>query len=249
MKGSIFTHQWVHDQAEAHFLKHFDIDNREPTMFLSTTEDLLRALNIACHLHCQACEDIVVTIIDLEAADLDARRGTFDAHHLTHAEAMATKLGWEDAKIYHTEWLFLGRIKQSAVVKHIHYQHLVDHGLYNVFPSLALPHKLRTLRQQIIQDFEGPNASHGVLSRWIADTAHPTGGSWVSQWNPVAEAGKADGRRCAQFAALFDLRLPDECALTRDLMLTAWKWKQSPFYPPADYEQAFEYITSLYLPV
>jgi hypothetical protein len=54
-------------------------------MFLST-DNLMRALNIACWFHHEDREDIVITVIHLEAADLDA-------HNVTHAEAIAKLLG------------------------------------------------------------------------------------------------------------------------------------------------------------
>lgn len=55
-------------------------------MFLSTTDNLIRAMNIACRLHHNGHEDIVITVIDLEAADLDV-------HNVTHAEAISKIAG------------------------------------------------------------------------------------------------------------------------------------------------------------
>jgi hypothetical protein len=119
MKGGVLLRQWINDEAEAHFSNHFNLENREPTMFLSTTNNLMRALNIACRLHHNGHEGIVITVIDLEAAGLDA-------HNVTHAEAIARLLGWPEPSKYRTEWLFLGRIKQTAIMKQVRYQDLLD---------------------------------------------------------------------------------------------------------------------------
>jgi hypothetical protein len=68
-------------------------ENREPTMFLSTTDDLLRALNIACRWPLESHEDITITIIDLGPPGSDARRRFFETHNITHAEEIAKSLG------------------------------------------------------------------------------------------------------------------------------------------------------------
>lgn len=240
MKGGVFLRQWMHDEAKAHFLNHFDLENREPTMFLSTTDNLMRALNIACRLHHSSHKDVVITVIDLEAADLDA-------HNVTHAEAIAKLLGWPEPSKYRTEWLFLGRIKQTAIVKQVRYQDLLDRRVFDIFPALASNEKLSRIQQQIIQDFDVLDPSQCRLSKYVKDADHPLG-AFVSQWNQSAEEGRADGRKCATFAALFDLKLPDEFPLAKTLMSEAWTWKRSILYPDADYKQAFDNIVSLYLP-
>jgi hypothetical protein len=51
MKGDVFLYQWMYDEPEAHFSSHFDLENREPTMFLSTIDSLMRTLNIACRFY------------------------------------------------------------------------------------------------------------------------------------------------------------------------------------------------------
>jgi hypothetical protein len=240
IKGDAFLRQWMHDEANAHFLNHFNPENREPTMFLSTTDNLMRALNIACRLCHESREDIVITVIDLEAADLDA-------HNVTHAEAIAKLLGWPEPVKYRTEWLFLGRIKQTAIVKQVRYQDLLDQGVFDIFPALASSKKLSRIQQQIIQDFDVLDPSQCTLSKYVKDADHPLG-AFVPQWNQSTEEGKADGRKCATFAALFDLKLPDEFPLAEALMSEAWTWKHSIFYPDADYIRAFDDIISLYLP-
>jgi hypothetical protein len=78
--------------------------------------------------HHKGYEDIVITVIDIEAADLDA-------HNVTHAEAIAKLLGWHEPSKYRTEWLFLRRIKQTIIVKQVRYQDLLDQGIYDIFPA------------------------------------------------------------------------------------------------------------------
>jgi hypothetical protein len=240
MRGDVFLRQWVNDEAEVHFSNHFNPENREPTMFLSTTSNLMRVLNIACRLHHEGREDIVITVIGLEAANLDA-------HNITHAEAIARLLGWPEPSKYRSEWLFLGRIKQTAIIKQVRYQDLLDRGVFDIFPALASNKKLSRVEQQIIQDFDVLDPSQCTLSKYVKDADHPLG-AFVSQWNQSAEEGRADGRKCATFAALFDLKLPDEFPLAKALMSEALTWKHSIFYPDADYKQAFDNIVSLYLP-
>jgi hypothetical protein len=99
----------------------------------------------------------------------------------------------------------------------------------------------------MIQDFDVLDPSQCRLSKYVKDADHSLG-ALVLQRNQSAEEGKADGRKCATFAALFDLKLPGEFPLAQALMSEAWTWKHSTFYPDADYKQAFDNIVSLYLP-
>jgi hypothetical protein len=57
-KGLSSLRQRMRDQAEAHLFKHFSPRNRESRMFLSTTDNLLRALNIASQLQREGYEDV-----------------------------------------------------------------------------------------------------------------------------------------------------------------------------------------------
>ena len=217
-------------------------------MFLSATDDLLRALNIACRFYVEGRQDIIISIIDLQDANLNGTVGSLDAHNVTHAEAIARSLCLPEVRKYSTEWLFLGRIKQNAIVKHFRYQDLIGQGLYDIFPALTLNHDLPTLKTQITQDFDVLDPSQARLYKSVTDEDHPTG-AWVLQWNQSEEQGTADGRKCAQFVALFHLRLPDESDLANAFLRAAKSWKQSIFYHhDKDYERAFEYIAALYLP-
>jgi hypothetical protein len=94
--------------------------------------------------------------------------------------------------------------------------------------------------QQIIQDFDVLDPSQCRLSKYTS--------AFVLQWNQSAEERRADGRKCATFAALFDLKIPDEFPLAKALVSEVWTWKHSISYPNADYKQAFDDIVSRYLP-
>ena len=94
---------------------------------------------------------------------------------------------------------------------------------------------------QVIQDFDVVDPSQCKLSRYVKDADHPSG-ALVSQWNQSVKQRRADGRKCATFAALFNLKLPDEFPLAKALMSEAWNWKHSITYPGADYKQAFDNI-------
>jgi hypothetical protein len=72
-------------------------------MFLSTTDNFLRVLNIASRWHSEGYEDIAITVIDLGAPDSDARARFFDTHNITHAEGIVKSLCWEEAYKYQTE--------------------------------------------------------------------------------------------------------------------------------------------------
>jgi hypothetical protein len=112
---------------------------------------------------------------------------------------------------------------------------------------VALNEKLPMGDHQVIQDFDVVDPSQCKLSRYVKDADHPSG-ALVSQWNQSVKQRRADGRKCATFAALFNLKPPDEFPLAKALMSEAWNWKHSITYPDADYKQAFDNIVSLYLP-
>jgi hypothetical protein len=105
----------MHDEPEVHFPSHFDLENREPTMFLSTTDSLMRTP--------EYCLSVLQTIIP----------------------------------------------------KQVRYQDLLDQGIFDIFPALALNEKLPRVDQQIIQDFDVVDPSRCMLSKYVKDAGHPSG--------------------------------------------------------------------------
>lgn len=176
----------------------------------------------------------------------DARRRFFGTHDITHAEEIAKSLGQDELSKYRTEWLFLGRIEQRAIIKQISYHDLIEHELYKLFPSLAVNYLLAELRRCIVRGFELPDQNGVILSQWTVGEEHPADW-WKPLCNASAEARREDGRKCAQFAPLLGLNLPDEKRLANALVDAARKWKYSSCSFDSDYLQAFDDIVSFYL--
>jgi len=84
--------QWVHDTPQYHFDCHFDRYSTMPTMFISTTPELLRALRIAVEHRFNGNQNIKIIVIDVKK--------TTDSHHdITNAGSIARQLKRPDAAL------------------------------------------------------------------------------------------------------------------------------------------------------
>ncbi|OAP60295.1 hypothetical protein AYL99_05297 [Fonsecaea erecta] len=146
--GAHFLKQWVHDTPEQHFANHFDKDSLYPTMFISTTPEFLRAVQIAVRHYRYGRHGIKITVIDVEKA-----RQSY--HDITNARDIVRRLNWdeEDAVKFKSEWLFLGRVKACAIVHQIDLDARFFEFLCRLFPTFNNELYLRELRSNIAKDF------------------------------------------------------------------------------------------------
>ena len=114
-------------------------------MFISTTSELLRALQIATKHHRCGYEVIKITIIDVKKA--------MTSHHdISNAGDIARHLKRDNATLLNSEWVFLGRVASSAIVHHIEFNEELYRSLITSFPSFNFDFNLTNLRSSIAQD-------------------------------------------------------------------------------------------------
>lgn len=126
------------------FNNHINLDNRNPTFFISTTDDPIRALSIAIKKSFCGEEDVQIAIIR--------------SLKYVSGKAVAKKCFGLKACLFKTEFLFLWEIAASETMHVVSLHTLTRRGLYNRCPVLdpdcwpdverALP-SLDELRQQI----------------------------------------------------------------------------------------------------
>lgn len=113
-------------------LRHFDKSNRVPTPWISATDDLLRALNIACNWQHEGKEGVSIAVISTR---FSGRGGVHSA------EALSEKYNLQDSDhidpvLRRTEWLFRFEVPKEAVKPCLPLQRLLSQGLYRVVPAL-----------------------------------------------------------------------------------------------------------------
>lgn len=113
-------------------IRHFDKRNRVPTPWISATDDLLRALNIACNWQHEGKEGISIAVISTRFS------GRSEVHS---AQALSVKHKLKlsdhtDPVLRKTEWLFRFEVPKEAVKPCLPLQTLLSQGLYRVVPAL-----------------------------------------------------------------------------------------------------------------
>lgn len=108
--------------------QHFELSNRYPTPWISTTDDLLRAITIAIRHHESGKRDVRIAVINVEACQ---------GQELYLASDLASEneidiLPWHD-----NEYLFRWQIPRRAIVACLFFQTLLDRGLYDLVPELC----------------------------------------------------------------------------------------------------------------
>lgn len=109
---------------------HFDLSNREPTYWVSTTSDLLRAINIACNWQKQSKTGVSIAVIDVNRCEKKPKSGK----ELTSNNGLGKRM----AVLRRTEWLFQYEILRNEIVACLSLQTLVSRQLYNLVPELDL---------------------------------------------------------------------------------------------------------------
>jgi len=137
----------VNEMTET-FNNHRNLDNRNPTFFISTTDDPIRALSIAVNKSFDGEEDVQIAII---------RSDTYIS-----CKELASALGLK-SYLYKTEFLFLWEIEANAIIHVVCLDTLIDRGLFkkcrvldpNCWPDVqeALP-PLPDLRLQMRENNE-----------------------------------------------------------------------------------------------
>ena len=213
-KNGSFLHQWIFGNPSSNIRSHFEIHNPQPTMFISTTSEFLRAVKIACEFFRDGLLDVRISIIDVRAA----KQGS--CHDMTNAAAIASSLDVPQPYLYLKEWLFLGRIKSPALV----HQFCVDQAVYNrmtwMFPALSCQRSLESLRKKIRRDFE--NRDPLICDGKVLDD---------------------DGRRCGMFVECLRFS-SDDVGLYKMVLGEVWMWKGMIFLPDQKSREQFLKIAS-----
>jgi hypothetical protein len=213
-----FLHQWIFGNPKSHVPSHFEIHNTRPTMFISTTSELLRAVELACEFFRDGFLDVRISIIDVRAA----KQRSY--HDMTNATAIASSLDLPEPHLNLKEWLFLGRIKSPAIV----HQVCVDQAIYDrmtwIFPALSGQRNLEILRENIRRDFN-------TRVPLIFDGKVPDD----------------DGRRCGMFVECFRFS-SDGIGLYKMMLGEVWMWKRMISLPDQKSQEQFLKIASIYAP-
>jgi hypothetical protein len=148
LSGNQNQRNFTIDEMIQTFNNHRNLDNRNPTFFISTTDDPIRALSIAIKKDFCGEEDVQVAIIRSDAYIL--------------GEELASAFGLNSC-LFQTEFLFLWEIKASEIMHVVPLKTLISRGLYKRCPVLdpslwvdveqGLP-SLPELRRQICENNE-----------------------------------------------------------------------------------------------
>ena len=213
-----FLHQWIREKPEDHFDCHFNPHSRMPTMFISTTPEFLRAVQLAVKRDHEGHQNIKITVID-------ARQALNSYHDVTNAGIIAQKLERDDARWLNSEWVFLGRIKADAIVHQIDFTPDLCQTLFNYFPTFRSYFRLGKLRTIIPGDFD-------QYDQYLFD-----------QTNKACD----DARRCSLLTNNLGPWLRKEKCGVYVLLIEAIKsWKQQVF--TEEQERDFRDIVNLYAP-
>lgn len=124
---------------------HFDKRNRDPTPWISTTSDILRAIKRALQLaRYHGSDGVYIAIIDLDECE---------GYEFHRATCLANRHDLEIHPWHQDEFMFRWRIPMEAMVCRLTLNTLISRGLYTELPEIRARCSVEAWKEKIMNNW------------------------------------------------------------------------------------------------